>query len=157
MAGSGNQPDRRMTPEDMLCFDIYSTHHAVGQVYQPLLAELALTYPQYLVMLILWAGDDVTVGEIGARLQLESSTLTPLVKRLEAQGLVVRARDKTDERKVRVRLTGDGRALEARAAHVPACVIDAFGLTPDEFRDLQAVLDRVRGSMRKAARAVSDG
>lgn len=141
----------RITPEHMLCFDIYSTHHAVGQVYQPLLSELGLTYPQYLAMLILWAGDDVTIGEIGERLSLESSTLTPLVKRLEAQGLVERARDKSDERRVRVRLTDAGRALEARAAHIPACIVEAFGLTRAEFSEMHAFLGRIRTAMRQAA------
>jgi Transcriptional regulators len=141
-----------LTPERMLCFDIYSTHHAVGQVYQSLLGELGLTYPQYLTLLILWSGDGVTVGEIGERLQLESSTLTPLMKRLEAQGLVTRVRDKADERKVRVKLTAAGRALEAKAAHVPSCVAEAFGLAPQEFRDLHAMLVRVRASMRDRAR-----
>ena len=146
----------RITPDQMLCFDIYATHHAVGQVYQPLLSELGLTYPQYLAMLILWAGDDVTIGEIGERLALESSTLTPLVKRLEAQGLVERARDKSDERRVRVRLTDAGRALEARAAHIPACIVEAFGLTRAEFAAMHAILDRVRASMRQASGRAGD-
>lgn len=142
------QRETALTPESMLCFDIYSTHHAIGQVYQPLLAELGLTYPQFLVMMILWSGDNVTVGEIGARLFLESSTLTPLIKRLEAQHLLTRRRDPNDERKVRIRLSDEGRKLETRAAHIPGCIIEAFGLTLEEFSTLHTTLNRVRNSMR---------
>lgn len=138
-------------PETMLCFDIYATHHAVGQLYQPLLARLGLTYPQYLVMLVLWDSDTPTIGEIGARLDLESSTLTPLVKRLEKQGLVIRNRDKQDERKVRVRLTAEGRALEKPAEVIPDCIVEAFGLTADEFRHLHEMLGKLRKKLRADA------
>ncbi|MCY0146440.1 MarR family transcriptional regulator [Hoeflea sp. G2-23] len=138
----------RPIPESMLCFDIYATHHAVGQVYHPLLSGLGLTYPQYLVMLVLWDGDGVTVGDLGQRLDLASSTLTPLVKRLESQGLVARTRDATDERKVRVHLTEAGQAMEARASHVPACVAEAFGLTTAEFSTLHAMLGKVRQTLQ---------
>ncbi|WP_412048609.1 MarR family winged helix-turn-helix transcriptional regulator [Hoeflea sp. Naph1] len=144
----GNLPAGfKPVPESMLCFDIYATHHAVGQVYQPLLSGLGLTYPQYLVMLVLWDGDGVTVGDLGQRLGLASSTLTPLVKRLESQGLVARTRDAVDERKVRVHLTKVGRAMEGRASHVPACVAEAFGLSTDEFSTLHAMLVKVRKAL----------
>ena len=86
MADGKLPDDFKATPESMLCFDIYATHHAVGQVYQPLLSGLGLTYPQYLVMLVLWEKDGLTVGELGNRLDLASSTLTPLIKRLEKIG-----------------------------------------------------------------------
>ena len=138
----------RLSPESMLCFDIYATHHAVGPVYQPLLSDLGLTYSQYLVMVLLWERDGVTVGELGARLDLASSTLTPLIKRLESQGLLSRRRDTSDERKVRVELTKTGRELENDASHVPGCVAEAFGLTGAEFAQLHAMLGQVRRSLK---------
>ena len=141
----------RPMPETMLCFDIYATHHAVGQLYQPLLADLGLTYPQYLVMLVLWDSDGPTIGEIGGRLDLESSTLTPLVKRLEQQGLVSRNRDKQDERKVRVTLTAAGQALEKPAEAIPACIVEAFGLTMDEFGHLHDMLSKLRWKLQADA------
>ncbi|HTI03639.1 MAG TPA: MarR family transcriptional regulator [Acidisoma sp.] len=121
-------PDRMPDLSEFLCFAVYSTNHAFNRVYKPLLETLGLTYPQYLVMVQLWAEDGQTVGALGGRLFLESNTLTPLIKRLEAQGLVRRARDPADERQVRVALTETGRALEARALSVPACVFAATGM-----------------------------
>lgn len=115
--------------EDMLCFTIYSSAHAFNRVYKPLLQALGLTYPQYLVMRALWARDDQTVGALGDKLLLESSTLTPLLKRLEGLGHVSRNRDPADERQVRVRLTATGEALRVQARSVPVCVLDATGLT----------------------------
>lgn len=137
-----------LRPESMLCFDLYATHHAVGQVYQPLLAEFGLTYPQYLVMIVLWEREGSTVNELGARLDLASSTLTPLIKRLEAQGLVARNRDTKDERKVRVRLTAEGRTLEQKTAHVPSCVAKAFGLSVEEFVQLHEMLVKLREAIK---------
>lgn len=143
----------RPSPETMICFDLYATHHAVGQVYQPLLAELGLTYPQYLVMITLWTGDGVTVGELGRRLNLESSTLTPLIKRLEQNDFLTRQRDKADERKVRIHLTEAGKILEGRASHIPGCIAEAFGLPLDEMRALHETLGRVRKSLKASAEA----
>ncbi|MDP2121830.1 MAG: MarR family transcriptional regulator [Hoeflea sp.] len=137
--------------DTMLCFDLYSTHHAVGQIYTPLLAPLGLTYPQYLVLLVLWQTDDLIVGEIGDRLHLESSTLTPLIKRLEAQGLVERRRDARDERKVRVTLTPEGEARQSAASHIPDCIMAAFGLPLDELVKLHDVLGKVRASLLRQA------
>ncbi|MEQ8479931.1 MAG: MarR family transcriptional regulator [Hoeflea sp.] len=145
----------RLRPESMLCFDLYATHHAVGQVYQPLLSEFGLTYPQYLVLIVLWERDGSTVNELGARLDLASSTLTPLIKRLEAQGLVVRNRDTEDERRVRVRLTVEGRTLEQRTAHVPSCVAKAFGLSVEEFVQLHEMLGRLRVAIKKREQTTS--
>ncbi len=141
----------RLRPESMLCFDLYATHHAVGHVYQPLLSELGLTYPQYLVLVVLWEQDGQTVGELGARLDLASSTLTPLIKRLESQGLLERKRDAKDERKVRVKLSEKGQSLEERARHVPGCVAQAFGLTMEEFALLHEMLGKMRTSLNAAA------
>lgn len=140
----------KITPPDMLCFALYSAAHAMQQAYTPLLEPLGLTYPQYLAMTALWGEDGQTVGALGKVLHLESNTLTPLVKRLEAQGLVERVRDAEDERRVLVRLTDTGRALQAQAAHVPACILEATGLDVNEAIDLRkrvtALRDRVKAS-----------
>ena len=133
--------------ERMLCFDLYAANHAFARVYKPLLDPLGLTYPQYLVMLTLWAEAPLSVGEIGGRLGLSSNTLTPLIKRLETAGLVVRARDGADERRVRVDLTDRGRGLADRAAHVPHCVASATGMTHDELRALQLQLRRLSATL----------
>jgi MarR family transcriptional regulator, organic hydroperoxide resistance regulator len=130
-----------------LCFAVYSTAHAFNRVYKPLLDPLGLTYPQYLVMLVLWEHDDQSVKALGDRLFLDSGTLTPLLKRLEAAGLVRRTRDRADERQVRIALTDTGVALRARAKSVPAAIACASGLgaedveqTRDRLLDLQAAL-----------------
>jgi DNA-binding MarR family transcriptional regulator len=132
---------------ELLCFAVYSTAHAFNRVYKPLLDGLGLTYPQYLVMVQLWHEDGQTVGGLGARLFLESNTLTPLIKRLEALGLVTRLRDKADERQVRVSLTEAGRALRLKAEQVPGCILEASGLTLDGVerltRDVTALRDRL--------------
>src|SRR5260370_1538986 len=107
--------------QDLLCFAFYSTSHAFNRIYNPLLNELGLTYPQYLVMVSLWAKDDQTVGEVGETLFLESSTLTPLLKRLEAIGYLTRSRDLSDERQVRVQFTSAGRALPEKTRGIPPC------------------------------------
>jgi DNA-binding MarR family transcriptional regulator len=138
----------RLRPESMLCFDIYATHHAVGQVYQPLLSNLGLTYPQYLVMILLWERDGQTVGQLGERLDLASSTLTPLIKRLETQGLVTRKRDTADERKVRVHLSQSGRSLQHEASHVPGCVAEAFGLSMEQFAQIHSLLGQLRNALK---------
>ena len=108
---------RDLTLEDQLCFSLYATSMAINRIYKPLLDELGITYPQYLVLSTLWEEDGRTVGAIAERLSLESSTITPLVKRLEAASLVTRARQADDERRVLVSLTDRGRALKnARSA-----------------------------------------
>ena len=111
--------------DNQLCFALYSASLAMTKLYKPLLDELGITYPQYLALLVLWERDGLTVSELGERLYLDSGTLTPLLKRLEAAGLVSRLRDAQDERCVQLRLTADGRALKARAARIPGCVLQA--------------------------------
>lgn len=106
-------------PEAQLCFALYTASRAMTQAYQPLLAELGLTYPQYLVMCVLWHGDGLSVRVLGERLQLDSGTLTPLLKRLEAQGRIRRERAASDERQRQIWLTESGRALAAPASLVP--------------------------------------
>lgn len=134
-----------------LCFSLYSATHAMQRVYAPMLADLGITYPQYLALVALWQQDDQTVGALGEHLMLESSTLTPMLKRLEAAGLVSRARDLNDERQVRVRLTEAGWALRARAAAIPGCVLEAVGLSPKELIPLKQQLDALRERLERAA------
>jgi len=134
----------------LLCFTVYSAGHAFNKVYKPLLDELGLTYPQYLVMVALWAGDDQSVGELGEKLFLESSTLTPLLKRLEAEGLVRRRRDKADERVVRITLTDQGRALKSKAIRIPASILKATGMTIAELRALGEQMAMLRRNLRQA-------
>lgn len=139
---------------NLLCFSIYSTEHAFNQLYRPLLADMGLTYPQYLVMTLLWAQDDRTVRELGQALHLQSNTLTPLLKRLEALDLVTRRRDADDERVVRIGLTRRGRGLQAAASKIPDCVAKATGLSAKELGDAIAMLNTLRD--RVAQNAVSE-
>ncbi len=143
----GKQKDEARKLANQLCFAVYSTAHAFNKVYKPLLDPLGLTYPQYLVMLILWDEDEVTVKELGHRLQLDSGTLTPLLKRLEANGLVTRRRSEADERRVVVALTEAGRALDAKAAAVPRDLFCATGLTLDGLTQLRDTLLALRGEL----------
>ncbi len=133
--------------DDFLCFAIYSANHALNRVYKPLLDALGLTYTQYIAMVTLWERDDQTVGSLGEKLFLESSTLTPVLKRLEALGLIVRARDKADERQVRVQLTATGRALQDRAKTIPPCILEASGLDMNELTRLKTEIATLRSSL----------
>lgn len=134
-----------------VCFALYAASRALTDVYRPILDEHGLTYPQYLVLLVLWErGDDApTVSELGARLRLDSGTLSPLLKRLEAAGLVVRTRSATDERRVEVGLTAQGRALRERMNEVPRQVACATGLTEAELVALRDTLTRVTETIHR--------
>ena len=136
---------------EFLCFSIYSAGHAFARVYKTLLDSFGLTYPQYLAMVALWEQDDQTVGGLGGRISLESSTLTPLLKRMEAAGLVRRSRDAADERQVRVRLTEAGNALRAKAKGVPACVLEATGLGLADIKRLNAQISSLRDALNRHA------
>jgi DNA-binding MarR family transcriptional regulator len=133
--------------DEQLCFALYSTLHAINKTYQPLLKRLGLTYPQYLVMMVLWENADLTVGELGGRLRLDSGTLTPLLKRLEAGGLVSRRRDAQDERQVRVGLTDAGRALRENALAVPKAMACAVSAAPVVIPKLRDELIRLRDTL----------
>jgi DNA-binding MarR family transcriptional regulator len=133
--------------DNQLCFALYSTSHALTKAYAPLLERLGLTYPQYLVMLVLWEGDRITVKAVGERLHLDSGTLTPLLKRLETIGLVRRERDKRDERQVRISLTEAGHALRQQAVEVPHGIACAVGLPLDRIMALKAELEAVRAAL----------
>ena len=128
--------DQALLLDNQLCFALYSASLAMTKLYKPLLDELGLTYPQYLVMLVLWEGDGLMVSKLGQRLYLDSGTLTPLLKRLEAAGLVSRMRDAADERRVHIHLTAAGRKLKARAAKVPHCVLAASQCSIPELLQL---------------------
>ena len=144
----------RLALDNQLCFALYAASMALTKRYKPLLAPLGLTYPQYLAMLVLWEGDGIAVSQLGDRLQLDSGTLTPLLKRLEAAGLVQRLRDAADERRVLLRLTPAGRALRARAAAVPTAIGKAVGCSFDELVRLTARLHRLRDeTLRSSPRA----
>ena len=134
---------------NQLCFAVYSTAHAFNRVYKPLLDRLGLTYPQYLVMLVLWERDDVPVKDIGERLFLDSGTLTPLLKRLEAAGLIKRTRSKDDERQVLIVLTSKGQALRDKAKSLPQAILAASACSIGELsalkNELIALRDRLLG------------
>jgi DNA-binding MarR family transcriptional regulator len=159
MKASQVLPDHATTTlslDDFLCFAIYSAGHAFNQFYRPLLDAIGLTYPQYLVMVALWSRDDQTVKALGQKLLLDSSTLTPLLKRLEANGHVTRVRDDQDERQVRVRLTTQGSTLRDLVRAIPNCVIDALNLPKETIRDIQTNVLDIRDRLL-AARAADTG
>ena len=133
--------------DHQLCFALYSASLAMTKFYKPLLDPLGLTYPQYLVMLVLWEADGITVSQLGERVALDSGTLTPLLKRLEASDLVRRLRDTADERRVLLQLTPVGRALKSRAMAVPESMACASGCALDELAALTARLKALRGQI----------
>ncbi|SNT22636.1 MarR family winged helix-turn-helix transcriptional regulator [Tropicimonas sediminicola] len=136
---------------DLLCFAIYSANHAMNRTYKPHLDRLGLTYPQYLVLVVLNAQDGLSVGAIGRQLDLESSTLTPLLKRMEAAGLVTRRRDPEDERQVRIALTADGRRTCGELADVTRCAFAATGLSLEEVVDLNQKIRDMTRRLREAS------
>jgi DNA-binding MarR family transcriptional regulator len=132
--------------DDQLCFALYSASRAMTRAYAPLLEPLGLTYPQYLVLVVLWDGDGLSVHELGDRLGLDSGTLTPLLKRLERQGVVERRRSSEDERVVRIHLTASGRGLRARARKVPvdlACRAGYDAASDSSMRELTRLRDEL--------------
>ena len=143
--------DDMLKLDNQLCFAVYSTSLAMTRLYKPLLDKLGLTYPQYLVMLALWEQDGPMVSVLGERLSLDSGTLTPLLKRLEASGLVARVRDVADERRVHITLTAAGRRLKAKAASVPACLLAARECSITELVQLTHQLQTLRDRVKAAA------
>jgi MarR family transcriptional regulator, organic hydroperoxide resistance regulator len=130
-----------------VCFALYSAQLAMSKVYRKLLKELGLTYPQYLVMMVLWEQDRLSVSEIGERLFLDSATLTPLLKRLEGMDLVLRQRSRPDERHVEVTLTESGRVLRQQAEKVPEAVLCASQCSPEELVQLRDELHGLRARL----------
>ncbi len=144
-------PAQSLALDQQLCFALYSTMLGLNKVYRALLKDLGLTYPQYLVMLVLWERNDMTVSEIGERLFLDSPTLTPLLKRVEAAGLVARNRSDADERQVIVSLTAAGQRLRVRAKDIPTCVAAAMECAPGEIDTLRSRLTDMRSKLYKNA------
>ena len=130
-----------------VCFALYSASRAATAVYRPLLDELGLTYPQYLVMLVLWEEDPRGVKELGEELGLDSGTLSPLLKRLEGLGLVERRRSGEDERRVAIHLTAAGSNLSSGATAIPQRLADAAGLSPAELEQLRTTLGRLTAAL----------
>jgi DNA-binding MarR family transcriptional regulator len=141
-------PCESLMLDNQLCFALHSTSLLMTKVYKPLLQALGLTYPQYLAMMVLWEEDGLTVGEISSRLLTDPGSLTPLLKRLEAEGLLSRTRSREDERVVVVELTEAGRALQDKAMGIPQCILGASGLELEQLRKLQADLIALRSNLQ---------
>ena len=147
--------DMPLRLDNQLCFAVYSTAHAFNRVYKPLLDRLGLTYPQYLVMLVLWERDGVPVKAIGERLLLDSGTLTPLLKRLEAAELIKRTRSTEDERQVMIALTAKGETLREKARAVPQAILTSSACSLGELsamkNDLLALRDKLTAALGEAS------
>jgi DNA-binding MarR family transcriptional regulator len=147
IAGEAPPP---MVLADQLCFAVYSTAHAFNRFYKPLLERLGLTYPQYLVMLVLWERDGVAVKDIGERLFLDSGTLTPLLKRMEGMGLVRRTRSTEDERQVLVALTAQGHELREKARSLPQSILSAAQCSVAEIAAMKDEIVKLRDKLNAA-------
>ena len=143
-------PCESLLLDNQLCFALHSTSLLMTKVYKPLLQAIGLTYPQYLAMMVLWEEDELTVSEISSRLLTDPGSMTPLLKRLEAEGLLSRTRSREDERVVVVELTDAGRALHDKAKGIPQCILGASGLALAQLRKLQADLIALRGNLQGA-------
>lgn len=146
-------PEPNLVMEDLLkldnqlCFSIYAASRAITRLYRPILDPLDLTYPQYLVLLVLWEKDGGLVSEIGEKLFLDSGTLTPLLKRMESSGYITRVRGKTDERKVEIWLTAKARKLQTEAIKIPMAMAKDFKMSTEELMRTKALVDHLRGSL----------
>ena len=136
--------------DNQLCFALYSTSLAMTKLYKPLLEALGLTYPQYLVMMVVWQSDGLSVSAMGERLFLDSGTLTPLLKRMEHAGLLRRQRSPDDERRVHVFITEQGTQLKSRAASVPSCVVEQSGCSIPEVRALTRQMQQLRSRLTRS-------
>jgi DNA-binding MarR family transcriptional regulator len=145
--------DQLLRLDNQICFAVYSAAHAFNRVYKPLLDRLSLTYPQYLVMLVLWERDGVAVKEIGERLHLDSGTLTPLLKRLEQAGLLKRTRSTEDERQVLIGLTAQGQSLRDKARAVPSSILAASQCSVSELTAVKNEIVALRDRLNAAAGA----
>lgn len=143
-------PCAELLLDNQLCFALYSTSLLLTKVYKPLLQELGLTYPQYLAMMVLWESDGITVGDISSRMLTDPGSVTPLLKRLEAEGLLKRTRSSVDERVVELFLTDKGRNLREQAKSVPGCILTATQQSTAELGALRAELVALRSSLQQA-------
>lgn len=144
-----SQTSPELLLENQICFAVYSAAHAFAQAYKPHLDPMGLTYPQYLVMLLLWEEDGRSVNELGQPLHLDSGTLTPLLKRMEKAGFVTRQRDTKDERVMRIHLTEQGRSLQARARAIPPAMLCASGLELDGLMALREEVKALGRNLRE--------
>lgn len=151
MKSNGRADSSNVKLADFLCFAVYSANLAFGKAYKPLLEELGLTYTQYITIIALWEDDNQTVSGLGEKLFLESNTLTPILKKLEASGYLQRTRDPEDERQVRVSLTKSGRRLREKARGVNLAATSS--LTPEEFAKLQKAIVTLRNNLVQSVRA----
>lgn len=133
--------------EDMFCFSVYSASHVINRAYAPLLRPLGLTYPQYIALTFLWELDGLGVGDLSRRLKMESSTVTPLLKRLQQLGHIERKRGTEDERQVFVYLTKSGKALKNEAPRITACMVESTGLEPKALDQLVTTLGRLTDNL----------
>ena len=140
-------PYEALKLDNQLCFSLYSTSLAMSKMYKPLLETLGLTYPQYLIMLVLWEEDGITATELGQRLGQDKGALSPVIKRLQAQGLIDRRRDPEDERRIHLQLTTAGRSMQKKAREIPAQVLCATGLNREAVRQLKAQIEAVRRAL----------
>lgn len=131
--------------ENQLCFSMYATSRAITKLYRPLLDELDITYPQYLVMLVLWEFDSISLKDLGIRLQLDSGTLTPLVKRLESMDLLKRERSSTDERILNVSITEKGTSMKVKAQSIPECIMSKLSVDENKLVKLKREVDELLG------------
>lgn len=136
--------------DNQLCFPLYAAAKELTRRYKPFLDPLGLTYTQYVAMMALWERDGITVSELGEKLYLDSATLTPLLKRLEAHGYLTRTRSKRDERAVIITLTDEGRSLRDRALEVPTCISGCLGLEPAKLVQLKGLLEELLASFGEA-------
>lgn len=135
--------------DNQLCFSIYACSREMIKLYHPLLKELDITYPQYLVLLVLWEKETLSVKQLGRELYLDSGTLTPLLKRLEERGIVSRNRSKEDERIVHVQVTEKGLALKEKASEIPLNIFEGAGLSIEEYEDLNEKIRRLLGKLHQ--------
>jgi len=135
--------DEVLNLKNQVCFPIYSLSREIINQYRPFLDALDITYPQYLVMMVLWEEEPQTVNQIGEKLHLDSGTLTPLLKRLERKGIILRNRKRSDERVVEITVTGAGEALKDDVALIPQKVVEAMGLTPEELFELKQIVSKI--------------
>jgi DNA-binding MarR family transcriptional regulator len=148
-----DQEDDLLDLDRQVCFPLYAASNLLTRLYRPVLAEIGLSYPQYLVMLVLWKQTPQTVGSLGDRLNLDSGTLTPLLKRMELAGLVTRTRDAEDERRVLIELTPEGRALREAVRNVPATLAAGLDMQPDDVIELRTRVQALVAALRGPARA----
>ena len=146
MDKTANEAFDPLSLDNQLCFALYACSHEVMRRYAPLLAELDLTYTQYIAMMALWESEPLSMKELGERLKLDSGTLTPMLKKMEAKGLVSRCRDAADERRLVVTLTDEGRSLRESALRVPLEMSKCVDLEPDEAQELHRLLHKVLSS-----------